>query len=104
PTGVEPGMHLPLDHWPPDSSSCHVRSERSFVTTYPAMWSQAASGDDSSLASLPMTTPSSTSQSVLVLRAGIRTGSSGPATVLGVLRKSTGTSGGAAPDSAACAA
>ena len=51
-----------------------------------------------------MTSASSTSQSVFSLSRGIWTGSSGPPTVFGVLRKSTGCSGGAAPDSAACAA
>jgi hypothetical protein len=51
-----------------------------------------------------MTTPSSTSQSVFVLRRGIATSSSGPTTVLGSLRNTTGCSGGSEPDSAAWAA
>ncbi len=51
-----------------------------------------------------MTTPSSTSQSVFELPRGIATSSYGPTTVFGDFMNITRCSGGAEPDSAACAA
>ncbi len=50
---------------------------------------------------VPMTMPSSTSQSVFSLPRGIVTVSFGPTTVFGVLRKRIGMVGGSEPDSAA---
>ena len=45
PVGVNPGQHLPLLHWPPDSSSWKVRSERSLARTNPATQPRLSSGD-----------------------------------------------------------
>jgi hypothetical protein len=55
-------------------------------------------------ARVPMTTPSSTSQSAFVAYGGSSMGSVGPEIVEGILKKMTGRSGGSAPASRACAA
>ena len=103
PSGRNPAAALPLLHWPPDSSRCQVRSERSFAATYPAITSAASAGDSRYAARAPITTPSSTSQSVFSLRRGMSTWSNGPTTVFDGFRNRIGISGGGLPDSAAWA-
>ena len=68
------------------------------------MWARASSAEARYDARAPMTTASSTSQSVLTLPGGIATSSNGPTTVLGDFMNMTMFSGGAEPDSAAWAA
>ena len=104
PSGLKPGAHLPLLHCPPETSSWKARSDRSSATAKPATWSRLCTGESRYEARRPMTSASSTSQSVLSLPGGIVTGSSGPLIVFGVLRNTTGFFGGLEPDSAACAA
>jgi hypothetical protein len=65
------------------------------------MTSRAASVLSRYRAVAPMTTPSSTSQSVFVEPRGTRTPSYGPIRVLGSFMKTTGSPGTAAPVSAA---
>jgi hypothetical protein len=52
----------------------------------------------------PITTPSSTSQSVLTEPRGIRTSSSGPTSVFVALKKTTGSVGAGAPEAATLSA
>ena len=64
----------------------------------------AASSDSRYVAREPMTMPSSTSQSTLLLLRGRAMGSLGPISELGCLKKTMGIFGGGLPDSAAWAA
>ena len=103
PSGQNVGAVFPFDHWPPDSARCQVRSETSLPTRYPATW-LSASASSTSHAAVPITTPSSASQSSDSARSGRRISSYAPTIVFGCLKKRIGCSGGRLPDSAACAA
>ena len=102
PVGPKVSQPLPLSQVPP-RSVWKLRSETSFTTQYPAT-GFIASASDTYLALVPITMPSSTSQSGLVEPLGITTSSFGPWKAPSDFRKMIGSVGGVAPVSAAWSA
>jgi hypothetical protein len=99
PTGLKVSADLPLDHCPPRS----VWKARS-LTSLATITCDGGPGIVYRIqiaGPLPITTPSSTSQSSLVEPRGMRTSSYVPTSVLGDFVKSIGSSGTGAPVSAA---
>src|SRR5215469_10850490 len=100
PNGLNVSQFFPLSHWP-CRSIWNSRSDTSLTTAYPPTQASASACDPRYRAVRPITTASSTSQSVLTLRRGMSTSSNGPTTVSAALRNTTGSVGSAAPVSAA---
>ena len=103
PSGLNVANDLPLTHCPP-RSFWKCRSETSLATANPAMQELAAASSARYWARVPITTASSTSQSVCVLPGGSSTSSFGPTTDDGDLLNTTGSVGRWAPVSAAWSA